>query len=46
MAWGSQGEVFMGDQMLSTKEYSDQMAHVIDAEVSQILREEIGRAHV
>jgi cell division protease FtsH len=39
MAWGSQGEVFMGDQMVSTKEYSDQMAHVIDAEVSQILRE-------
>lgn len=39
MAWGSQGEVFMGDQMVSTKEYSDQMAHVIDAEVSQILRD-------
>ncbi len=38
MAWGSQGEVFMGDQMVSTKEYSDQMAHVIDAEVSKILR--------
>jgi len=38
MAWGSQGEVFMGDQMVSTKEYSDQMAHVIDAEVSGILR--------
>jgi len=37
MAWGSQGEVFMGDQMVSTKEYSDQMAHVIDAEVSDIL---------
>ena len=39
MAWSSQGEVFMGDQMVSTKEYSDQMAHVIDAEVSQILRD-------
>jgi len=39
MAWGSQGEVFMGDQMISTKDYSDQMAHVIDAEVSQILRD-------
>ena len=39
MAWGSQGEVFMGDQMVSTKEYSDQMAHVIDAEVSRILRD-------
>jgi len=39
MAWGGQGEVFMGDQMVSTKEYSDQMAHVIDAEVSRILRE-------
>jgi len=38
MAWGSQGEVFMGDQMISTKDYSDQMAHVIDAEVSDILR--------
>ena len=39
MAWGSQGEVFMGDQMISTKDYSDQMAHVIDAEVSSILRD-------
>ena len=39
MAWGSQGEVFMGDQMVSTKEYSDQMAHVIDAEVSRILHD-------
>jgi len=38
MAWGSNGEVFMGDQMVSTKDYSDQMAHVIDAEVSRILR--------
>ena len=45
MAWGSQGEVFMGDQMVSTKEYSDQMAHVIDAEVSQILREAEQRCH-
>ena len=39
MAWGSNGEVFMGDQLVSTKDYSEQMAHVIDAEVSQILRD-------
>jgi len=45
MAWGSNGEVFMGDQMISTKEYSDQMAHVIDAEVSQILHNAEQRCH-
>jgi cell division protease FtsH len=45
MAWGSSGEVFMGDQLLSTKDYSEQMAHVIDAEVSQILRDAEKRCH-
>lgn len=39
MAWGSQGEVFLGDEMISSKEYSDGMASVIDGEVARILRE-------
>jgi cell division protease FtsH len=45
MAWGSNGEVFMGDQLVSAKEYSEQMAHVIDAEVSDILRNAEQRCH-
>ena len=38
MAWGSQGEVFLGEDMVSTKGYSDDTAHVIDEEVGSILR--------
>ncbi|KAG1649263.1 ATP-dependent zinc metalloprotease FtsH [Nymphon striatum] len=45
MAWGSNGEVFMGDQLVSTKDYSEQMAHVIDAEVSDILHNAERRCH-
>ena len=39
MAWGSNGEVFMGDQLVSTKDYSEDTAHIIDEEVGRILRE-------
>ena len=38
MAWGSQGAVFLGDDLMSTKEYSDEMARVIDEETEKILR--------
>lgn len=39
MAWGSQNEMFLGDELVSSKDYSDDMAHLIDEEVGRILRE-------
>lgn len=39
MAWGAQNEMFLGDELVSSKDYSDDMAHLIDEEVSRILRE-------
>ena len=39
MAWGSDGEMFLGDQMVSSKNYSDETATMIDEEVGRILRE-------
>ena len=39
MAWGSDGEMFLGDQMVSSKNYSDDTATMIDEEVGRILRE-------
>ena len=38
MAWGAQGEVFLGEEIVSTREYSDETARVIDEEVEKILR--------
>lgn len=43
MAWGSQGEVFLGDDIVSTREYSDNTARVIDKEVERILRKQEAR---
>jgi cell division protease FtsH len=43
MAWGSQGQVFLGDSMMSSQEYSDETARVIDEEVERILREQEDR---
>jgi cell division protease FtsH len=37
MAWGSQGQVFLGDDLLHTRDYSDETARVIDEEVQRIL---------
>ena len=39
MAWGSQGQVFLGDDLMHTRDYSDDTARVIDEEVETILRE-------
>jgi cell division protease FtsH len=44
MAWGSQGAVFLGDDLMHTRDYSDETARVIDEEVERILREEESRA--
>ncbi len=39
MAWGANGEMFLGDELVSTKDYSDETAHLIDEEVARILRD-------
>jgi cell division protease FtsH len=38
MAWGSQGAVFLGDDLMHSRDYSDDTARVIDEEVEAILR--------
>jgi cell division protease FtsH len=38
MAWGSQGQVFLGEDLMHTRDYSDDTARVIDEEVESILR--------
>jgi cell division protease FtsH len=43
MAWGSQGAVFLGDDLMHTRDYSDETARVIDEEVERILRDEEDR---
>jgi cell division protease FtsH len=46
MAWGSQGAVFLGDDLMHTRDYSDETARVIDEEVERILREQEDRCRV
>ena len=36
-AWGSQGMVFLGEDMMHTRDYSDETAHLIDEEVRVLL---------
>ena len=39
MAWGSQGQVFLGEDLMgNARDYSDETARVIDEEVEKILR--------
>jgi cell division protease FtsH len=44
MAWGGQGPVFLGEDLVHTRDYSDETARVIDEEVERILRDEEARA--
>jgi cell division protease FtsH len=44
LAWGSQGMVFLGEDLMHTRDYSEDMSRVIDEEVSRILREQEDRA--
>jgi cell division protease FtsH len=44
MAWGSQGMVFLGEDLMHTRDYSDVTQHAIDEEVERILREQEERA--
>ncbi len=40
MAFGANGPVFLGDDMMQTKEYSEELARVIDEETQRILMEQ------
>lgn len=40
MAWGSQNQVFLGEDLMATRDYSDETARVIDEEVERILRDQ------
>jgi hypothetical protein len=46
MAWGSSGEVFLGEDLIHTRNYSDETARVIDEEVERILRDQEERCRV
>jgi cell division protease FtsH len=45
MAWGSQGAVFLGEDLVHTRDYSDETARVIDEEVERILRTSEEQTH-
>ncbi len=38
MAWGSHGPVFLGEDMMQSREYSDDTARIIDEEIELVLR--------
>ncbi|HUC04546.1 MAG TPA: ATP-dependent zinc metalloprotease FtsH, partial [Acidimicrobiales bacterium] len=40
MAWGARGPVFLGEDLIHTREYSDETARLIDEEVARILGEQ------
>ncbi len=44
LAWGSNQQVFLGEDLMSSREYSDDTARVIDEEVERILRTQEDRA--
>lgn len=46
MAWGSQGAVFLGEDLVHTRDYSEQTAHLIDDETSHILEAQARRARI
>lgn len=43
-AWGSQGMVFLGDDLMHTRDYSEDTSKIIDEEIDRILREQEQRA--
>jgi cell division protease FtsH len=44
MAWGAQGTVFLGEDLMHSRDYSEDTSRVVDEEVSRILREQEDRA--
>ncbi len=46
MAWGAHNEVFLGEEIVSAREYSDETARLIDEEVERILRDQEQRCRI
>ena len=44
MAWGSQGAVFLGEDLMHSRDYSEDTSRVVDEEVARILRDQEERA--
>jgi cell division protease FtsH len=44
MAWGQNNQVFLGEDLMHTRDYSDHTSTMIDDEVERILREQEARA--
>jgi cell division protease FtsH len=44
MAWGEQGTVFLGEDLMHSRDYSEDTSRVVDEEVARILREQEARA--
>src|SRR3984957_10614843 len=44
MAWGSAGQVFLGEDLMHTRDYSEDTSKIIDDEVERILRAQEKRA--
>jgi cell division protease FtsH len=44
MAWGPRGPVFLGEELIHTRDYSDETARIMDKEISRILGEQGRRA--
>ncbi|HTV12834.1 MAG TPA: ATP-dependent zinc metalloprotease FtsH [Acidimicrobiales bacterium] len=44
MAWSNGGEVFLGEDLMHSRDYSDETARVVDEEVERILRDQEARA--
>jgi cell division protease FtsH len=44
MAWGAQGTVFLGEDLMHSRDYSEDTSRVVDEEVARILREQEERA--
>jgi len=38
VAWGSQGSVMLGDEIMPQRDYSEEMSRIVDEEVAKILR--------
>lgn len=43
-AWGSQGMVFLGEDLMHSRDYSEDTSKIIDEEINRILREQEDRA--
>ncbi len=44
IAWGTSGPVFLGGELIHTRDYSDHTAHIIDEEVTRIVDQQAARA--